>query len=205
MMGEAMQQYSGPVATARFQATIDELVDLQLRALKGSKVLRRQKILVLSVAVATLFTLSFLLLSLTTDAPVLSRIEGSLLFSGLVGLFGFLAYDAYHRKQMRILLEEQGGKNLSAPVAFEVRPEGLTIKQYRRKWKFAWKAISKSLDKNGDVVFRTTEAKRVFAIVRKRAFASDKELLRFIKLTQKYIDKASTEYRRPGRRLNRKR
>lgn len=181
-----MKSQSKKIAIAEFFATTDDIAEVNARSFNRSRLVRRWRIESYIIITLVVTALSYALLTLTTDAPLLSRIAGAVLFGSLFTPVAIWIGNSSYRTRVRKLIEEQYGKDLKLHFVVEVRPEGLIVKHQRRKSKHDWTQTMEIVNEQGDIVFRNSANPGWIAVVRGRAFSGDKNRDAFLALARHY-------------------
>lgn len=171
----------------QFEFTIDDVLDVQLRALKRSRAARAWRLRDLVIT------------SLLSGVLLFALIPGettSKLIVGLIGLIlGALLYPVLNestvKRRLRKLCEENAGSDKVFVCEVELNESGVHTKQNGMEIIYAWENV-KEIQESKDSVDIYAE-KGGFVAVRKRAFNGPAEQQDFIELATKYLKTAQTE------------
>lgn len=165
------------IPRVQFEATLDELVDVNSRLADRSSVARswrRRSIASVSVAVGAG---TFLVLGVfSPEAPIVRFAATAMAGCAAWFLCGPM-YDRALKARVRRYLAEQFGHDTTVPCTIELRAAGLWIRQKEIEMSFDWQAAESVDERAGDVevVFR-----QGLVVVRGRAFQSVADREHFI-------------------------
>src|SRR5258708_17784013 len=156
-------------SNVQFDATFDELIDIQLRALSGSQVitsLRRVNRITIAAVTALLV---FLLIQLFPGPTLIAGLLGA----AAGGLISYATYPADHKRMLRRrlgkLIIEQFGRIQSIRCEIELRRESLFARQAGLEIAHSWSTTRGIRDMPDGIEFKFTAG---LLMVRSRAFAT---------------------------------
>lgn len=157
------------IPTVQFEATLEELVDVNRRLADRSSAARswrRRSIVAVSVAVGGGVLLGLRVIS--EDATIMRLAVATV--AGLAASFvcGPM-YDRALEARVRRYLAEQYGQDATVPCTIELRPAGLWIRQKDVEMSFDWQAARSVDERGGDVEVTFQQG---LTVVRGRAFQS---------------------------------
>jgi hypothetical protein len=167
----------------QFDATIDDVVDVTMRSLAGSKTVRRWRwqgsaILGLLVGVSVYL--------IQTGSSVRKLVAGVLVFL-LITIANLAGYKSSHRKRVRKLLKEQMGGEGPFRVRVELSESGITFDQQQTQQRHDWSSIER-YEETDDAIYFVRSDRGVMA-VRKRAFESQASKEEFLGFARRHISK----------------
>ncbi len=157
-----------------YEATIDEVVDLQLRILERSKTVRKWKRQGL-IGAPFAFALTYLMIAYLF---VSFTIVEKLVFSSLAGISFIAFYLGTHkartRGRVRRLLVEQLGSDGPFPTEYELRDDGLVVQTKGTEIKFDWSNFTEVNET--DLELELIAGTGGIAALPKRVFQSEEQL-----------------------------
>ena len=165
---------------ARFDATLDDFVDVRLRTLSGSRtatVRRWQRVF----ATAVLAGLPLYLIS-----PESRRLKLGLLAFAFITLGHLVTYKSFLRGKLRALLRADLGGKGPVPVRVELTSFGIKFEQLGGQYFSDWSTIER-LEETQDAIYFYQHDRSCMA-VRKRAFESPESKAQFMEVAQKYLN-----------------
>lgn len=133
-----------------FDATLAELVDVQLRLIRRSHVARtsrRRSLLIVGLAAAIVAFLAF-----DFSFPLPLRVFLSAIIGSAAGGLYASAYTGLLRRRCRRYLAEQLGGATVAHCEIEPRPEALFVRQNELEMTFDWEGAESVEESQGDIV-----------------------------------------------------
>jgi YcxB-like protein len=170
----------------QFEFTVDDVVDVQLRALRRSRAARswrwRDLITTSVLTGAVLF------------AVIPEGIFGRLVMGGLGLALGGLLYALLNertvKRRLRKLYEENAGSDNTFLCEVELNESGIHIKQNGMEIIYTWANVKEIQETEDSVDIYTRKGGCV--VVRKRAFNGPGEQQQFIELANQYMRLADT-------------
>jgi len=169
----------------QFEYTLDDVVDVQLRALKRSAAARawRWRDLVLT--------------SLLSGVLLFAIIPGETTTRIVVGLIGLILGASLYpkvnestiKRRLRKLFQENSGPDKVFICEVELRESGLHIRQNNMEIIYKWDDINEVQETNDSVDLHADKG-GLLVVVRKRAFKGSSEQEQFIELVTKYLKSA---------------
>lgn len=161
----------------QFDATVDDLVDVQLRFLRKSKVASSwPRVDGLFISLGTALAV-FVLIRFLLDAGLAAGFIGA----GIAALVAYITYPHDYERRIRRrlsrLLTEQFGKSQSLLCEVELRPKGIWVRQGNIEIIHDWAALRAIQDTPAGVEFTFSGG---LLLVRSRAFATRAERDEFL-------------------------
>jgi hypothetical protein len=172
----------------QFEYTIDDVVDLQMRMLKRSRVAK-------SWASRNLVITS-LLTGVIVFAVIPEGLQGRLIMGAIGIVFGALAYLAFNQRslarRLRKMAEEHIGADDSVVCEVELNNTGIHVRQGETQIIYSWASVNE-IEPTSDSVDIYTD-KGGLLVVRKRAFRDDSEQQQFIDIANQFATTARAEH-----------
>jgi hypothetical protein len=165
-----------------FDATLDEAIDVHVRAARRTSAFRRQRLInQWSVGLACALVLAGVTFREAPRPVTLLAFCLVSAFAAAVGLVVAFLYGWYldnhvRRYTKRSLVEQYGGPG-PFPTQFEIRPEGLWAKSKALEITFPWSNLDGIEERGGDVELTFRPG---FVVIRARAFSTPEDRARFI-------------------------
>jgi hypothetical protein len=163
-----------PPAVARFEFTIDDLLDVGERSMSRSQVvgeLRRNAAIAFAVIVAALVFLA-------APGPLALR----LVAAAAAALLAWAVYGRLRRQTVRVRLRAFWRERLEGDGPFrcevELTPEGMVVRQFSTTTNTPWEQIA-TITETADGV-ELSGRRRGLVVVRERAFATPADKRRFV-------------------------
>ena len=165
------------LSNVQFDATFDELIDIQLRVLSGSLAVSSWRRVSRIATAAVTALIMFLLIQLFPRATSTAGLLGA----GAAGLISYAMYPIDHKRMLRRrlgkLLNEQFGNIQSIRCEIELRRERLVVRQTGVEIAHSWSSIRGIRDTPDGVEFKLPAG---LLMVRSRAFATPAEREQFL-------------------------
>lgn len=168
----------------RFDATIDDVVDVTMRAQRQSKAIRMWR---WQSAITMSLIFGGVLYFLLWQAP-LTRLMITVVFTVLLAVFYLATYEDNYRKRVRKLIREQIGSDNPFAVTVELLDQGLSITQRGTTVVYEWPRIERVEETDDALYFYGQGA--VCSAVRKRGFESQAMKDVFLTRANEYIQKS---------------
>ncbi len=195
-------EYRGPTIDVmtkmrvRFEYTIDDLIDVQMRRLKRSRAARAWRL-------RDLVTTS-LLTGVLLFAIIPEGITGKLIMGGIGLVFGALFYVAFNestiKRRMRKLYQENVRSHKPLSCEVELNESGVHASSNGAQTFSAWEDVKEIQETQDSVDIYTNRGGLV--VVRKRAFTSPEDQFQFIALANQYLKLAQQATQADARASN---
>lgn len=169
----------------QFEATLEEVVDVQMRSMARSAVARRWRRR--STLIFALFV-GLTVFLLTHSRPLLVQLPLALAGAGLAVLLYPRLYQRSAQKRLRQLAEQYLGGAATVEIQVELAAEGMRVHQRNTDLLFPWADVEQIEQTEAGV--EVVSASEGLLVVRRRAFASDEEIEQFLALAQQYQETA---------------
>jgi len=170
----------------QFDATLDDLVDVSLRALRRSKAVRSWRRVDYLSGVFLAAILAGLPLFLLLPEPPDTRLIFGLLAALTAACLYPLVYNSVVKRQLRGFYREQVGGNCPFVVEVELSRAGVIAHQNGCTIGFDWTQVELIQETADSIDFYARQSGIV--VVRKRAFDSTSSMLQFIDEARRYFD-----------------
>ena len=172
----------------RFEYTIDDVIDVQMRMLKRSRAARAWRLRDLVI--------TSLLTGVLLFAIIPEGITGKLIMASIGSLFAALSYAAFNertvKRRMRKLYEEHAGSDKNLFCEVELNESGVHARSNGAQTFCAWEDVKEIQETQDSVDIYTNRGGLL--VVRKRAFMSPEEQLQFIALANQYLERGRREF-----------
>ena len=168
----------------RFDATIDDVVDVSMRTWSHSKAMRRWRLQGVITTGVILGGLAYLLIRQET----VIRLAIAVVFAVLGAVFYLATYQDSYRKRARKLVSEQMGSDSLLAVTVELLDKGLVFNQLGTTVISEWSRIDR-VEESDDALYFYSQNGGCSA-VRKRGFESPTMKDEFLKRANEYIQKS---------------
>jgi hypothetical protein len=161
-----------------YHADTDEIIDVNMRALKRLRVVKKWKRNSAVVLAATTGAFAFVF----TPGDLSSRIGISLFFMAFVtGVFLFI-YPITLYRRTRDLVTDRYGKTGGSDVEIELRESGIWTRTGGTQIEFSWANVAEIVDDRSVIEMPMKDGGLLVA--RKRAFQNEEEIAQFISLAK---------------------
>ncbi len=164
-----------------FEATIDDFVDANNRILKRSKLVRRWRM----VNITVVFLITGAVIYLLYPGEQRVRITMALSIAAISAAVIPLIHKSEVDNKLKKFLKEQMGSDKPVKVEVEISDCGLSVKQAGTMILHEWQNIS-SVESTGDAV-ELINKRGGITVVRSRAFRAPQEQERFADLARNFI------------------